>query len=154
MGQVIETEVDVSLEKEHYILTGRVDLLLGEDDKLELLDFKSQPRPQGDDRRLSHYYQQLLIYAHILEQRYGKRPERLALYWTGEARREDALMFFPYEPKKVAEAGAYFDSVVARILARDFAVKQPPERKVCSECDFRTYCQGQGTIKIATNFTN
>jgi len=54
MGQVIETEVDVSLEKEHYILTGRVDLLLGEDDKLELLDFKSQPRPQDDDRRLSH----------------------------------------------------------------------------------------------------
>lgn len=149
MGQVIETEVDVSLEKEHYILTGRVDLLLGEDDKLELLDFKSQPRPHGDDRRLSHYYQQLLIYAHILEQRYGKRPERLALYWTGEARREDALMFFPYEPDKVAEAGAYFDSVVARILARDFAVKQPPERKVCSECDFRTYCQGQGTIKIS-----
>ena len=147
MAQVIETEVDVSLEKERYILTGRVDLLLGEDDKLELLDFKSQPRPEKDDRRLRHYYQQLLVYAHILEQRYGKHPERLALYWTGEARREDALMLFPYEPDKVDEAGAYFDSVVARILARDFAVTQPPERKVCSECDFRVYCQGQGTIK-------
>ena len=65
------------------------------------------------------------------------------MYWTGEARREDALMFFPYEAEKVAEAGAYFDSVVTQILARDFGVKQPPERKVCSECDFRTYCQGQ-----------
>jgi DNA helicase-2/ATP-dependent DNA helicase PcrA len=148
MGQVIETEVDVSLEKEHYILTGRVDLLLGEDDSLELLDFKSQPRPQRDDRRLAHYVQQLLVYAHILEQRYGKRPERLALYWTGEAAREDALMLFPYEPERVVEAGAYFDSVVARILARDFAVRQRPERKVCAECDFRRYCQGQGTTKI------
>ena len=147
MGQVIETEVDVSLEKEQYILSGRVDLLLGEDEKLELLDFKSQPRPEEDDRRLAHYHQQLLVYAHILEQRYGKTPERLALYWTGEARRDDALMLFPYEPEKVAEAGAYFDSVVARILAREFAVRQPPEQKVCSECDFRTYCQGQGTIK-------
>jgi len=56
-------------------------------------------------------------------------------------------MFFPYEAEKVAGAGDYFDSVVARILARDFAVKRPPERKVCSECDFRTYCQGQRTIK-------
>jgi len=154
MAQVIETEVDVSLEKERYVLTGRVDLLLGEDDKLELLDFKSQPRPEKDDRRLRHYYQQLLVYAHILEQRYGKHPERLALYWTGEARRKDALMIFPYEPDKVDEAGAYFDSVVARILARDFAVTQPPETKVCAECDFRAYCQGQGTIRIATNFTN
>jgi DNA helicase-2/ATP-dependent DNA helicase PcrA len=146
MPLVAETEVDVSLEKEQYILTGRVDLLLGEDDKLELLDFKSQPRPEADDRRLAHYHQQLLIYAHILEQRYGQRPERLALYWTGEAQREQALMFFPYQPEKVAQAGAYFDSVVDCILARDFAVKQPPERKVCTECDFRVYCQRQGTI--------
>jgi DNA helicase-2/ATP-dependent DNA helicase PcrA len=148
MERVIETEVDVSLEKATYILTGRVDLLLGEDDKLELLDFKSQPRPEEDDRRLSHYYQQLLIYAHILEQRYGKRPERLALYWTGEARRDDALMLFPYDEGKVAEAGAYFDSVVDRILARDFAVRRPPERKVCAECDFRAYCAGQGVVTL------
>jgi len=148
MGQVIETEVDVSLEKEHYILTGRVDLLLGEDDKLELLDFKSQPRPEEDDRRLGHYYQQLLVYAHILEQRYGKYPERLSLYWTGESCRSDALMTFPYEPDRVDEAGAYFDSVVGQILARDFAVRQPPERKVCAECDFQRYCRGQGVIGI------
>jgi DNA helicase-2/ATP-dependent DNA helicase PcrA len=151
MPRVIETEVDVSLEKEQYILTGRVDLLLGEDDKLELLDFKSQPRPQEDDRRLTHYHQQLLIYAHILEQRYGKYPERLALYWTGEAQRDEALMFFPYQPERVVQAGAYFDSVVARILSRDFAVQEVPEAKVCQECDFRVYCQRQGTIKIATN---
>lgn len=149
MQQVIETEVDVSLEKEHYILTGRVDLLLGEDEKLELLDFKSQPRPQEDDRRLAHYYQQLLIYAHILEQRYGRRPERLALYWTGEERREDALMFFPYEPEKVAEAGAHFDRVVAQILAEDFAVRRAPEARVCGECDFRAYCAQEGTIPVS-----
>jgi len=55
---------------------------------------------------------------------------------------------FLYEPERVAEAGVYFDSVVARILARDFAVKQPPEAKVCRECDFRRYCQGQGTIRV------
>jgi DNA helicase-2/ATP-dependent DNA helicase PcrA len=148
MSQVIETEVDVSLEKEDYILSGRVDLLLGEDEKLELLDFKSQPRPQQDDRRLAHYYQQLLIYAHILEQRYGKSPERLALYWTAEEKRDDALMFFPYEPQGVAAAGAYFDSVVAHILAHDFEVSATPEMKLCGECDFRAYCEGQGTIRL------
>lgn len=148
MRQVIETEVDVSLEKEDYILTGRVDLLMGQDDRLELLDFKSQTRPQEDDRRLDLYYQQLLIYAHILEGRYGQRPERLALYWTGEARREDALMVFPYRPERVEEAGSYFDKVVAKVMARDFTVKQVPEKKVCAECDFRRYCQGQGTIQV------
>jgi predicted nucleotidyltransferase len=39
MQRVLETEVDVSVEKEHYILTGKIDLLLGGDGKLELLDF-------------------------------------------------------------------------------------------------------------------
>lgn len=148
MTRVIETEIDVSVEKGHYILTGRVDLLMGEDDKLELLDFKSQPRPEADDRRLARYHQQLLIYAHILEQRYGKRPERLALYWTGEVQREVALMIFPYRVELVAEAADQFDRVVAQILARDFTIRQPPEKKVCAECDFRPYCQRLGTITI------
>jgi len=34
-----------SLENDGYILTGKVDLLLGGDGKLELLDFKTSPRP-------------------------------------------------------------------------------------------------------------
>ena len=42
-------------------------------------------------------------------------------------------MFFPYEPEKVAEAGAHFDQVVARILAEDFAVRQAPEARVCHD---------------------
>ena len=56
MRRVIQTEVDVSLEKDGYILAGKVDLLLGGDGKLELLDFKTSPRPAGQpraDRRLT-----------------------------------------------------------------------------------------------------
>ena len=50
MRRVVETEVDVSLEKDDYILTGKVDLLLGGDGKLELLDFKTWPRPKHSPR--------------------------------------------------------------------------------------------------------
>lgn len=146
-NEIVETEVDVSVEKEDYILTGKVDLLLGEDGKLKLLDFKSQPRPSEDTERLDTYYKQLCIYAHILEERYGKRPEELMLYWTGEARKEDALVVFPYRPGDVAKAGAHFDRVVAKILEEDFALTKPPEPKVCRECDLRAYCEGEGKAK-------
>ena len=44
MRRVIQTEVDVSIEKDGYILAGKVDLLLGSDGKLELLDFKTSER--------------------------------------------------------------------------------------------------------------
>ena len=148
MDRIIETEVDVSVEKEHYILTGKIDLLMGEDEKLELLDFKSQTRPEEDDARLEGYYRQLCIYAHILERRYGKKPERLLLYWTGEPLKKDALMEFPYKPEVVDEAGVHFDRVVGQILQKEYRIKDVPEKKVCKECDLRLYCGREGVIKI------
>ena len=141
MNRVIETEVDVSLEKDQYILTGKIDLLLGSDNKLELLDFKSQTKPQADDVRLDGYYKQLCIYAHILEERYKKTPDRLLLYWTGEHKREDALMIFEYNPDLVTAAGRHFDQVVAEILSGDFSLTKLPEKRVCKECDLRHYCR-------------
>jgi DNA helicase II / ATP-dependent DNA helicase PcrA len=146
--RIVDTEVDVSVEKEDYILTGKVDLLLGGDGKLELLDFKSQPRPEKDDERIPSYYQQLCTYAHILETRDGKCPERLMLYWTGEPVKEDALMIFPYESHVVEEAGIHFDKVVKCILNKEFEINTPPDRKVCKECDLRVLCLREGNLKI------
>jgi len=146
MTRVVETEVDVSLEKEGYILTGAVDLLLADDGALEVLDFKSQARPPETDRIVRTYYQQLCIYAHIREQRRGRRPDRLLLYWTGESTRQGALMSFGYRPEDVADAVAHFDAVVAEVQAQHFDVLRLPPRTVCRECDFRSYCVTQGTI--------
>ena len=143
MSRVTQTEVDVSLEKDGYILTGKVDLLLGSDGKLELLDFKTAPRPANSKALLLAYERQLCTYAHILEKRHGKRVHRLLLYWTAEERKGDALMAFPYRPERIEEAGLYFDSVVSRIQARDFQVNQRPEKTICKECDLRSLCQTQ-----------
>lgn len=146
MRRVVQTEVDVSLEKDDYILVGKVDLLLGGDGKLELLDFKTSPRPTDSPELIAAYERQLCTYAHILERRHGRRVDRLMLYWTSEARKEDALMTLPYDPSKVEEAGRYFDSIVLKIQGREFAVKRPPERAICKECDLRTLCHAEGVI--------
>lgn len=146
MRRVIQTEVDVSLEKDGYILVGKVDLLLGGDGKLELLDFKTSPRPSDSPELIAAYERQLCTYAHILERRHNRRVDRLLLYWTSEARKEDALMVLPYDPAKVQEAGRYFDNVVLRIQGREFAVKHPPERAICKECDLRHMCHAEGII--------
>ena len=141
--RILETEVDVSVEKDEYILTGKIDLLLGGDGGLELLDFKSQPRP-AEQEAVSSYYKQLCIYAHILETRDQKRPNRLMIYWTAEKKRENAIMMFPYEHGVVLDAGKHFDGVVRSILNRDFAVKRKPEQKVCKECDLKSLCTKEG----------
>jgi DNA helicase II / ATP-dependent DNA helicase PcrA len=146
MQRIIQTEVDVSLEKDDYILSGKVDLLLGGDSKLELLDFKTSPRPIDSPELIAAYERQLCTYAHILEQRYGKQVDRLLLYWTSEPRKEDALMTLPYARNKVVQAGKYFDEVVARIQAKDFAVKVKPELRICKECDIRQLCTIEGVL--------
>jgi DNA helicase-2/ATP-dependent DNA helicase PcrA len=146
MRRVIQTEVDVSLEKDGYILVGKIDLLLGGDGKLELLDFKTSPRPTGSPDLIEAYERQLCTYAHILERRYGRRVDRLLLYWTAEARKEDAVMALPYDPSRVDEAGLHFDETVRRIQAREFDIVSAPEPSICKECDLRMLCHAEGVI--------
>jgi DNA helicase-2/ATP-dependent DNA helicase PcrA len=146
MRRVIQTEVDVSLEKDGYILTGKVDLLLGGDGKLELLDFKTSPRPKDSPELIAAYERQLCTYAHILERRHRRHVDRLLLYWTSEPRKQDALMVLPYDARRVEEAGLHFDETVRRIHAREFAVTTPPEAAICKECDLRMLCHAEGVI--------
>ena len=148
MRRIVETEVDVSLEKDDYILAGKVDLLLGGDGKLELLDFKTSPRPKSCPALIAACERQLCTYAHILEQRHGRRVDRLLLYWTSEPRKEDALMALPYRPERVteAEAGRHFDETVRRIQEGMFTVTRPPEAAICRECDLRAPCRAEGII--------
>ena len=148
LHRVVETEVDVSVEKPDYILTGKIDLIMGKDGKLEVLDFKTQKRPKPGDPLTDRYYKQLCLYSHILRERHGKHPERLYIYWTAEKSRKTALMEFPVDERNIKQAGDHFDQVVRSIRSEDYTVRAPPTSTVCKECDFRTYCDGQGTIKF------
>ena len=146
MNNIVEIEVDVSLEKDNYILSGAVDLIRNGNDELELLDFKTSPRPKDDPQLIAAYERQLCTYAYILEQRHGRSVDKLTLYWTSESKKEEALMTLPYDPQKVDAAGAHFDKVVGCIQAQEFSVKKPPESSICKECDMRHLCRADGTI--------
>lgn len=146
MRRVIQTEVDVSLEKDDYILTGKIDLLLGGDGKLELLDFKTAPRPIDNATLLDTYERQLCTYAHILERRYGQHVDRMLLYWTAEPEKDKALMAFPYRPERIDEAAAAFDNLVRRIRAKDYRITKPPAGSICEECDLRPLCGTAGSM--------
>jgi hypothetical protein len=73
-------------------------------DQLEVLDYKAQKRPAADHPMIKTYYQQLCIYAPILEERKKIRPSKPHTFWKGESDKNDALISFDYDPKDVAEA--------------------------------------------------
>lgn len=139
--RVIETEVEITVEKKDYYLTGILDLILGEGGTLDIVDFKAQLRPEEAEPAVASYKRQLATYSYQLEQKRGKRPDRAFIYWTGEADRNKALMQVDISKEDVEKAIQHFDSVVRKIRQKDFAVKSKPPLKVCRDCDFRHHCR-------------
>jgi len=143
-----ETEVDVSVEKDDYILTGKIDLLMGRNERFEILDFKTHSKPAANDPVINRYFHQLCLYAYILKERYQKDAEKLYIYWTSEEDKKNALMEFKYSEDPIAKTGGHFENIITRIRQKEFRVQNPPDpKKVCGECDFRFYCSSQGIVK-------
>lgn len=135
-----EAEVDISLVKDTYILSGSVDLIRGEGDTVELIDFKAEKKPDlvRDRERLQQYRKQLEVYAHLVEERTGHRVSRTHLYYTGE---ESGNPFISWakDSKSIDRTMADFDGIVGRIEGRDYRMKSRPGKK-CEDCDMRFYC--------------
>lgn len=142
-SMIQQAEVDVSLVKPEYIIEGKIDLIRGEGDTVEIVDFKSQRKPdmEKDREQLERYRRQLHIYAHLVEERTGNKVSRMHLYYTGE---DDGIPTITYPYTKTAVEGtlAVFDDTVHRIMKKDFH-KCAENGKVCEDCDFRFYCKNK-----------
>jgi DNA helicase II / ATP-dependent DNA helicase PcrA len=135
-----EAEVDISMVKDTYILSGSVDLIRGEGDTVELIDFKAEKKPDlvRDRERLQQYRKQLEVYAHLVEERTGYRVSRTHLYYTGE---ESGNPFISWDKdsRAIDRTMADFDRIVGRIEDRDYRMKARPGKR-CEDCDMRFYC--------------
>lgn len=138
-----QAEVDVSLVKPDYIIEGKIDLIRGAGDTVEIVDFKSTQKPDVNDptarERLELYRRQLHIYAHLVEERTGQKVSKMNLYYTGENSSVPTISY-PYSPTAIQGTLAAFDDTVRRIMRKDFH-KGAADGKTCKNCDFRYYCK-------------
>lgn len=135
-----QAEVDVSLVKPDYIIEGKIDLIEGDGGTVELVDFKSEKKPDifKDSERLEYYRRQLQVYAHIVEERTGQKVSKMHLYYTGEEGGVPTISY-PYQKTAIDATIAAFDDTVHRILRKEYKQKAT-SAKTCVECDFRFYC--------------
>lgn len=136
-------EVDVSLVQPDYIIEGKVDLIKGEGDTYELVDFKSEKKPDlfTEEDKLQMYRRQLNVYAYLIEERTGKKVSKMHLYYTGE---NEGVPTITYSNSRTAIQGTMmaFDDIVHKIMNKDFkATCNSP--KICDSCDFRFYCKNR-----------
>lgn len=141
--RIKEAEVEISLVKDQYILKGSVDLIRGENETVEIIDFKSEKKPDMDkDRgRIEQYQHQLEVYAHLVEERTGQRVSRMHLYYTGEEG-GNPYVSFSKDERAIGKTIAQFDEIVNRIEAKDFQISARPQ-KLCQNCDMRAYCDNK-----------
>lgn len=140
-SHIVAAEVDISLVKDEYILTGTVDLVTGEDGRsVEVFDFKSEKKPDlaREREKVRRYQRQLEVYAHLVEERSEKPVTRTHLYYTSEES-GNPLITFPKDTKAIAATIGAFDAVVGRIEQRDFRLSARPD-KLCKDCDMRAHC--------------
>ena len=142
-SQIQQAEVDVSLVKPDYIIEGKIDLIRGEGDTVEIVDFKAERKPDMEKmrERLEQYRRQLHIYAHLVEERTGQKVSKMHLYYTGE---DDGVptISYPYTKSAVEGTMAVFDDTVKKIMKKDFH-RCSDDPKVCNACDFRFYCKNK-----------
>ena len=141
--RIKEAEVEISLIKPQYILKGSVDLIRGEHDTVEIIDFKSEKKPdmEKDRERLKQYQSQLEVYAHLVEERTGQKVSRMHLYYTGEDG-GNPYVSFTKDDRAIGKTIARFDDIVARIERQDYAITARPA-KLCQSCDMRAYCDNK-----------
>lgn len=144
--KIKEAEVDVSLVKEDYILKGTIDLVRGEKDTVEIIDFKSGSKPNVNatdgwtKRTLNTYRRQLEIYAFLVEERTGQEVSKMHLYYPKE---ENSSPYITFNKNNdiIHDTIKSFDNTVNKIIKKDFSCENIIKNdKQCSDCDMRFYC--------------
>lgn len=140
-SKIQDAEVEVSLVKEEYILQGKVDLIKGDNDTVEIVDFKSEKKPdmEIECESLERNRKQLDVYAHLIEEKTGKQVSKLHLYYTGEESGVPTITFDKSQ-ESIDHTIEEFEEVVDKIQRRDFSGRAK-NKTLCQNCDMRYYCR-------------
>ena len=138
---ISNAEMPISLSEDNFIITGKVDLITNENGDYQILDFKTEKKPDLDKEKdkVEKVKRQLEIYAYLFEKRYDIKIKGMRVYYTGEVDGVPTISF-PKDQKHVNETIKVFKNVVKKIENKDFNHKCN-DLTICKNCDFRHYCK-------------
>ena len=143
-NNILAAEYDVSIPTETFILHGVIDLLRGEGDSVEIADFKTDKKPDVNNRedmaRVANYRRQLEVYSRIVEEKFGRRVSKMHLYYT-RTEGESPYVTWDFDSRRVEGTLKKFGETVARIESHQFSnAKVVKCARLCDGCDMRFYC--------------
>jgi len=140
LRRVWRAEEEINLVLPGFILQGVIDLIEGEADTVEIVDYKTGPKPniEGHPERVQHYRKQLEIYAYLIEKQYGKKVSRMHLYYTN-CGNDDPLITFNWSRAAIDNTVAEISETIRNIENKEFSdgARNP---YACTFCDMRYLC--------------
>ena len=140
LGCVWRAEEEINLVLPDYILQGVIDLIEGQGDTVEIVDYKTGPKPDIEDHseRVEQYRKQLEIYAYLIEKRYGKKVRRMHLYYTN-CQNGDPLITFEWTRSAIDHTVAEISETIKNIENKNFE-GSVTNSYACTFCDMRFVC--------------
>lgn len=140
LGRVWKAEEEINLVLPEYILQGVIDLVEGEGDTVEIVDYKTGPKPDVEKNpgRVDHYRKQLEIYAYLIEKRYGKKVSRMHLYYTSTMD-GDPVITFLWSRNAIDRTIEEITGTVHAIENKEFE-KKVQNNYACRFCDMKYVC--------------
>ena len=140
LGNVWKAEEEINLVLPDYILQGVIDLIEGRGDTVEIVDYKTGPKPdiEGHPERVEHYRKQLEIYAYLVEKKYGKKVRRMHLYYTN-CREGNPLITFEWSRAAIDHTVEEISGTIRNIEDKNFE-GSVTNQYACTFCDMRYVC--------------
>lgn len=139
LGRVWKAEEEINLVLQEYILQGVIDLIEGDKNTVEIVDYKTGPKPDiSKPERVVHYKKQLEIYAYLIEKRYGKKVSRMHLYYTSTLE-GNPIISFEWNKDAVNKTIDEITQTVRNIEDKQFDHKVQ-NSYACEFCDMRYVC--------------
>ena len=138
---IYDAEKMISLSREGYILKGKVDLIKNENGKFEVLDFKTEKKPDlvKEREKIETVKMQLEVYSHLIEKTYGVDIAGMKVYYTSE-KTGNPYVSFKRDEENINKTLSTFDEVVKNIENNNFR-GICKEQKICNNCDLRYFCK-------------
>lgn len=140
LGRIWKAEEEINLVLPNYILQGVIDLVEGEGDTVEIIDYKtgSKPDMKKHPERVEQYKKQLEVYAYLMEQRYGKKVSRMHLYYTSTLE-ENPMISFEWKKEDIEQTVEEITKTVEQIEKKEFEGKGQ-NQNTCKFCDMKYVC--------------
>jgi putative RecB family exonuclease len=153
---LVEAELRLVKELEHFILYGIVDAVKSQGEEYEIWDYKAMRVPNPKEPlgkvKLERYSQQLFVYGYLFKERNGFYPKRAVLFFLNEllfSPKEECLIVVDFSEKEVQERAESYLEELKRIVSEiekskesnQWALPQEPDINTCKQCDFRWDCE-------------